>query len=78
MDDGQDKETLIRALLEKVRPYIQSHGGDVRLIAVREGTAVLTIEGTCVGCPLAELTYNKVIRKMLIEDVPGITAVTIE
>jgi Fe-S cluster biogenesis protein NfuA len=78
MEETPDKETQIRTVLEKVRPFIQSHGGDVRLVAVRGETAVLTIEGACVGCSLAELTYNKVIRKLLIEDVPGITEVVLE
>jgi Fe-S cluster biogenesis protein NfuA len=63
----------INTVLAKVRPYIQSHGGDVRLVAVDGTSATLLVEGTCVGCPLANLTYNKVIKTMLGDEVPEIT-----
>lgn len=66
-------EEKINAVLDRVRPYIQSHGGDVRLVRVTETSATLSVEGTCVGCPLANLTYNKVIRTLLGEEVPEIT-----
>ena len=66
-------ESKINAVLDKVRPYIQSHGGDVRLISVDGVNATLAVEGTCVGCPLANLTYNKVIKTLLGEEVPEIT-----
>jgi Fe-S cluster biogenesis protein NfuA len=68
-------ETKITTILEKVRPYIQTHGGDVRLTSVTIPTVTLTIDGACTHCPLAELTYNKVIRTLILEDVPEITSV---
>jgi Fe-S cluster biogenesis protein NfuA len=73
-----DTEQAVRTILEKVRPFIQAHGGDVRLLRIDESIAVLTVDGACVGCPLAELTYNGVIKKLILEDVPGITAVVLE
>lgn len=66
-------EAKINAVLDKVRPYIQSHGGDVRLVGIEGTEATLAVEGTCVGCPLANLTYNKVIKSLLGEEVPEIT-----
>ncbi len=72
-----ETETKIIAILEKVRPYIQTHGGDVRLTKIEDNIVTLTIDGTCTHCPLAELTYNKVIRTLILEDVPEITAVVV-
>jgi Fe-S cluster biogenesis protein NfuA len=72
-----DTETKIVAILDKVRPYIQTHGGDVRLTAIEGATVTLTIDGACTHCPLAELTYNKIIRTLILEDVPEITAVVV-
>ena len=72
-----ENEEKILKILEKVRPYIQTHGGDVRLTKVEGATATLTIDGACTHCPLAELTYNKVIRKLILEDVPEITSVVL-
>lgn len=65
----------VDAVLLKVRPYIQSHGGDVTFVRAEEGVVELRVDGACTHCPLAELTYNKVIRTLIIEDVPGATEV---
>lgn len=73
-----EKAQHVAAIIEKVRPYIQSHGGDVALISVADGVARLHVEGACVHCPLAELTYNKVMRRVILEDVPEITDVVFE
>lgn len=70
--DTEHIEAKINAVLDKVRPYIQSHGGDVRLISIDGANATLAVEGACVGCPLASLTYNKVIKTLLEEEVPEI------
>ena len=75
MDDTTAK---IQRILEKVRPYIQTHGGDVRLTRVEGSVATLHIDGACTHCPLAELTYNKVIRTLILEDAPEITTVVID
>lgn len=70
-------ETRVRAVLEKVRPYIQSHGGDVWLSGIEDGVVTLKIEGTCTHCPLAELTYNKIIKTLVGEEVPEIRSVVL-
>jgi Fe-S cluster biogenesis protein NfuA len=62
----------VEEILAKVRPYIQMHGGDVTLVGVEKGVVTLNISGACVGCSLADLTYNKLIAGLLKEEVPGI------
>ena len=59
-------------VLEKARPYIQMHGGDVQLVEIKNGTASLKIYGACVGCGLADATYNDMLGALLIDEVPGI------
>lgn len=68
----------IIAIIADIRPYIQSHGGDVSLVSIDEGIATLRVDGACVGCPLAKLTYNTVMTKAILKRVPGITAVVFE
>lgn len=74
----QEIERKINTVLEKVRPYVQMHGGDVRLVALKDGTATLKIDGACVHCSLAQLTYNKNIGPLLKQEVPEITEVIFE
>lgn len=71
-------EDRINVLLEKVRPYIQMHGGDVLLLRVEGSTAVLKVHGACVGCSLASVTYNKTIGPLVIKEIEEITEVEFE
>lgn len=71
-------EDHINMLLNKVRPYVQMHGGDVQLLRVEDGTAYLKVYGACVDCGLASVTYNKTIAPLLMKEVEGITNVVFE
>ncbi len=53
----------VREALESVRPYLESHGGDVELVAVEEGVVRLRLHGSCNGCPSSTMTL-----KLAIED----------
>ncbi|KKS30499.1 MAG: hypothetical protein UV60_C0004G0020 [Parcubacteria group bacterium GW2011_GWA2_43_11] len=71
-------EERIQVLLEKVRPYIQMHGGDVQLVRVEDSTAVVKVYGACVNCTLASVTYNKTIGPLIIKEIPEVTDVEFE
>ena len=71
-------EEKISAVLEKIRPYIQMHGGDVSFVEVRNDTAILRFEGNCSTCPLLTVTVNRVVKPMLAEEVPEITNIIFE
>lgn len=68
-------EERVRAVLEKIRPYIQSHNGDVWLVSINGSVVTLKINGSCVGCRLANFTYNRVVKTLLMEEAPEITDV---
>jgi len=66
------------AVLEKIRPYIQMHGGDVFLSELRGDAAILRFEGNCSMCPLLTVTVNRVVKPLLMEEIPEITKVIFE
>ena len=68
-------EKKIEAILKKVRPFIQLHGGDVNLVSIEAGVVTLKIDGACVDCPLADLTYNKMVGSLIREEVPEVKKV---
>lgn len=69
-------------VLEQVRPYIQSHGGDVNLLEVTpERVARLELTGACVGCPMSFMTLRMGIQRLLEQEVPelqGVEAIGME
>ncbi len=70
--------TKINNILQKARPYIQMHGGDVSLLSFKKGIVTLQITGACTHCSLADLTYNKMLGTLLKEEVRGVKEVVIE
>ena len=46
-----------RCALEKVRPLLASHGGNVTLLGVEDGRVRLQLEGSCHGCPSSVATH---------------------
>ena len=71
-------EEKITAILEKIRPYIQMHGGDVFLSEVKEDTAILKFEGNCAECPLLTVTVNRIVKPLINEEAPEITKIIFE
>jgi Fe-S cluster biogenesis protein NfuA len=61
----------------RVRPMLQTHGGDLTLTAVHDGVVALRFEGACVGCPLRPITLAVTIEPAL-RSVVGVRAVDVE
>jgi len=69
------KEKVARAL-EKIRPHLQADGGDAELIEVSsDGVVKLKLIGACGGCPMATLTLQQGIARVLRQEVPEIKEV---
>lgn len=66
----------VEAALEEVRPALQRDGGDVELVEVTEdGIVKVRLQGACKGCPMAQMTLQMGIERVLKEKIPEITSV---
>lgn len=72
-----DPLTHANRVLASVRPQLQSHGGDVALVRVEDGTAYVRLEGACNGCSMSSVTLRNLVEEALVEGVPAITAVEV-
>ena len=71
-----DVETRIERALNRVRPYLGSHGGDVRLVEVSEGrVARLRMLGNCQGCPSSTITLKLAVEGAVEASAPEIEAI---
>jgi Fe-S cluster biogenesis protein NfuA/nitrite reductase/ring-hydroxylating ferredoxin subunit len=68
----------VREALASVRPYMESHGGDVELVALVEGVAHLRLVGHCRGCPASEATLELAIKQALDEAAPDLEGLEVE
>ncbi len=72
-------ESRIRQALEKCKPYLHSHGGNVELLSVSdEGVVHLRLEGSCHGCPSSALTLKSTIEEAIYEKAPDVTGIEVE
>ncbi|MFK5975643.1 MAG: NifU family protein [Sulfurovum sp.] len=46
----EELEPAVISVIEKVRPSIKLDGGDIKLIAIRDGRVFVQLQGACVGC----------------------------
>ncbi len=67
-----DLESRVLEALESVRPYMESHGGDVELVEIVDGVARMQLVGHCEGCPASEATLELAIKKALEETAPDL------
>jgi Fe-S cluster biogenesis protein NfuA len=73
-----DLETRVRQALEKVRPLLRSHGGNVELLDLAGGVARLRMLGSCDGCPSSALTLKTAIEEAIYEKAPDVTAIEVD
>ncbi len=61
-----DPMTLAQQALDEVRPYLESHGGGVELIAVEPPVAKVRLSGACSGCSQSATTLRELVETALI------------
>jgi Fe-S cluster biogenesis protein NfuA len=70
-------ERVLEAL-DTVRPYMESHGGDVELVELTDdGVAILTLQGSCHGCSASRATLETAITKALEEHCPDLAGIEV-
>ena len=73
-------EKLQQVIETKIRPVLQTHGGDLELLEVTaDGLVRVRLVGACASCPGAQQTLNELVETALKEacpEVKGVVAVT--
>ena len=66
----------INNILDRLRPYLQLDGGDVEFDSVTDDNIVkLRLLGSCVECPLNQMTLRAGIERALMREFPQISRV---
>jgi Fe-S cluster biogenesis protein NfuA/nitrite reductase/ring-hydroxylating ferredoxin subunit len=73
-----DLETRLRDALDHVRPYLQSHGGNVELISLTGQSASLRLQGTCKSCASSAVTLELAIRHAIEEACPDLASFEVD
>jgi len=73
-----DLETRVREALESVKPYLQSHGGNVELTGIDDGVVRLRLHGSCHGCPSSAATLKNTIEEAICQRAPDVSSIVVE
>lgn len=66
----------VEAVLEKVRPMLQSDGGDVELVDITDtGIVQVRLTGACKGCPMSQMTLRNGIERIVLKEIPEVKGV---
>ncbi len=76
MTESKSIKERVSQALERVRPYLQSDGGDIDLIDVSDdGTVKVRLTGACHGCPYSMQTLKAGVEQAIMKEVPEIKRV---
>jgi Fe-S cluster biogenesis protein NfuA/nitrite reductase/ring-hydroxylating ferredoxin subunit len=64
--------------LEQVRPYMESHGGDVELLSLHDGVARIRLRGSCSECAASTVTLELAIKQALEQAAPDLEGLEVE
>ena len=64
--------------LDKIRPYMESHGGNVELLSLEDDVARLRLQGHCKTCPSSAVTMELAIRGAIEEACPDLMGFEVE
>ena len=68
-------EENVESVLDEVRPYLISDGGNVVLHEIDGNIVRLKLQGACGSCPSSVMTMKMGIERRLMEKIPEIVAV---
>lgn len=73
-----DIQSRVLGALDEVRPYLESHGGNVQFLGIEEGVARVRLEGSCDGCPSSTMTLKLAIEEAVQKAAPELEGVEAE
>ena len=66
----------IEKALDEIRPFLQSDGGDISLLAIEDDKVVkVQLKGACVGCSVNQMTLKSGVEMTIKKYAPQIETV---
>ena len=68
-------EAKIIAVIDKLRPFLISDGGNIEFVKFEDGICYVKMLGHCQGCPMMEVTLKNGIELAIKEEVEEVIEV---
>ena len=70
-----ETEKKILQTIDKLRPFLQSDGGDIEYIKFEDGIVYVRLLGHCSNCAIMDVTLKDGIELALINEIPEVIEV---
>lgn len=71
----ENVELKIISLLDRIRPYLNSEGGNIEFVKYEDNIVYVRMMGACKDCAMIDYTLKDGIEEMLISEIPEIKEV---
>ena len=72
----KDLINRVETALDSVRPYLQTDGGNVKVVEITDDfTVILELLGACGTCPMSSMTFKAGLEEAILKAVPEIKKV---
>lgn len=68
-------ELQIIALIDKIRPFLISDGGNLEFIKYEDNIVYVRLSGACKDCAMIDVTLKDGIEEMIINEIPEVKEV---
>ena len=65
----------IKFVIEKIRPFLISDGGDVDFIKYEDGIVYVKLTGNCANCAVADFEIKDTVESILMSEIPEVLEV---
>ncbi|HHW69255.1 MAG TPA: NifU family protein [Tenericutes bacterium] len=70
-----EKEQIIIGIIEQLRPFLISDGGDVKFVKYEDNIVYIQLMGACSHCHMMDITLKDMIETSIIQEVPEVKKV---
>lgn len=71
----QDAKEKIIEIIDKLKPYLISEGGNIEFIKYEDNIVYIKMMGACANCEMLDLTLKEGIEASIINEMPEVKAV---
>lgn len=72
---NDDVETKIIHIIDKIRPFLVSDGGNIQFIKYEDNIVYVSLLGACAGCAMIDITLKDGIEELIINEIPEVKEV---
>lgn len=73
--DNKEIEKKIIEVIDKIRPFLISDGGNIEFVKYEDGIAYVKMLGHCADCPMIDMTLKEGVEIAITSEIPEVIEV---